>query len=216
MPERKFSRSASSRSILGDDSLAKSRGDLVNFLHCLRWNPAITDVDQGFHFAQSILNLMDNWKIKFRHSLKPFLKIREQIRLVQQLGAVRGKTFVNYRCQYFSSAEPAAQTNELRQLFIVHLVHCLLYAVLRAIQFPAHIIPIPLVCRPNDRLRMRCNRISHANTLRQRSDALPNVLHGFCVFRLHSNKAIRDHRSQQKSNTWTLGKIRSLVAADMC
>src|SRR4030095_8302871 len=82
--------------ILGDDPLAKSRSDFVNLLHCLRRNPAITDVEQGFHFDQSILNLVDNWKIKFRHSLQSFLKIREQIRLVQQLCAVRRKTFVNH------------------------------------------------------------------------------------------------------------------------
>src|SRR6266550_3700899 len=55
--------------ILGDDPLAKSRSDLANLLHCLRRNPAITDIDQGFHLDQSILNLVDNWKIKLRHSL---------------------------------------------------------------------------------------------------------------------------------------------------
>src|SRR5882724_9401171 len=124
--------------------------------------------------------------------------------------------FVNHRCQYFGSAQPPAQANELRQLFIVHLVHCLLYAVLGAIQFPAHIVPIPLVCCLNDRLRMRCNRISHTNTFRQRRDTLPNLLHGFCVFSLHGDKTIRDHCPKQEGNTWTLGEVRSLVAADMC
>src|SRR5215468_76371 len=74
--------------ILGDDSLAKPYSDLVDLLYCFRWNTAITDVDQRFHFDQSILNLADNWKIKFRHRLKPFLEIREQIGLVQQLCAI--------------------------------------------------------------------------------------------------------------------------------
>src|SRR5262249_3187720 len=82
--------------LLGDDPLAKSRSDLVDLLHCLRRNLAITYIDQGCHLAQSILNLMNNWKIKLRHSLQPLLKIREQIRLVQQLCAVRGKMFVDY------------------------------------------------------------------------------------------------------------------------
>jgi hypothetical protein len=91
-----------------------------------------------------------------------------------------------------------------------------LYAVLGAIQFPAHIVPIPLVRSLNDRLRMRCNRISHTNTFRQRGNTLPNLLHSFCVFSLHGDKTIRNHCPKQKGNTWTLGEVRSLVTADMC
>src|SRR5437899_10602961 len=81
--------------ILGDDSLAKPRRNLVDLFHCFRRNTAITDVDQRFHFAQSILDLMNDWKVKLRHCLESFLKIREKVRLVQQLGTVTRKMVVH-------------------------------------------------------------------------------------------------------------------------
>src|SRR5205085_11559798 len=95
-PTKIFTRRFIEGLLLGDDPLAEAGSDLINLLHCLRRNPAITDIDQGFHLPQSVLNLVENWKIEFRHSLESFLKIREQIRLVQQLCTVCGKVFVNH------------------------------------------------------------------------------------------------------------------------
>jgi hypothetical protein len=95
---------------------------------------------------------MNDRQVKVGHRLQSCLKTGEQIRLMQKLSAVVGEMLFHHGGQYFRAPQPPAQTNELRQLFIVHFVHCLLHAVLSAIQFLPHICPIALVCRIDDRL----------------------------------------------------------------
>src|SRR6476619_2361591 len=67
---------------------------------------------------------------------------------MQQLGAVLRKMAVHHRSQDLGAAQPAAQTNELGKLLVVHFVHRLLHAVLSAIEFPT---PMPLA-----KLTTRC------------------------------------------------------------
>src|SRR5215208_1797243 len=48
-PDENLHKAVHGSLILCDDPLAKSRSDVVNLLHCLGRNPAITNIDQGFH-----------------------------------------------------------------------------------------------------------------------------------------------------------------------
>ena len=72
-----------------------------------------TDIDQRPHFAERVLNIADERKIKFRHGLKLCLKMDKQIGLMKQLGAVRRKMFRHHRGQYLSAAQPATETDQL-------------------------------------------------------------------------------------------------------
>src|ERR1044072_6595374 len=71
---------------------------------------------------------------------------------MQKLSAVIGEMVFHHGRQYFRVPKPPAETNELRQLFIVHFCPRLLNAVLSPIQFLPHICPIALVCRIDERL----------------------------------------------------------------
>src|SRR5581483_4957183 len=52
------------------NAVIESRRDLMIFFNRFGGDPGVTDVDERFHFDESILNLMDDWKIKLRHGLK--------------------------------------------------------------------------------------------------------------------------------------------------
>ena len=134
---------------------------------------------------------------------------------MEKLGAILRKALVHDRGQHFGAAEPAAQADQLRELFIVHFVHRLLDAVLRAIEFLANADPIALVGRFGDGLGVRRNRIAHANALGEREDALANLLHRGRIFRLHRDEAIGDHRAEQKGDARTFGEIASLFVPDV-
>ena len=97
----------------------------------------------------------------------------------------------------------------------MHLIHCLLHAALGAIQFLAYVFPITLVRRLDDRLRVWGDRVSHADSLRERQDTLANLFYRLCVFRLHRDKTVGDHCPQQEGDARALGKIRSFVAANV-
>ena len=88
----------------------------------------------------------------------------------------------------------------------MHLVHCLLYAVLRAIQFPADIAPIPLVCCLDDRLRMQVATIEFARNVCGINDAnstefdkdTPNPV----ISLLEEQRGVRNKGASMRLGTW--------------
>ena len=97
----------------------------------------------------------------------------------------------------------------------MHLVHCLLHAILCAIELLAHTFPVALVRSFGDRFSMRRDGVSHADSLSQRQDFLPNLFNGRRILCLHSHESIGNHRPQQKSDPRPLGKTRALVGSNV-
>ena len=174
-----------------------------------------TDINQRTHFDQCSLNILEQLQVEFRHRLQPAFEVGDQIRLMQKFCAILGIALDHDRGQNLRASEPATEADQLREFFIVHFIHCLLDAVLGAIEFLTHADPIPFVRRFGDRLGMGGDGITHSNPLGQRQDSLANLLHRGRVLRLHRNEAIRDHRAKQESDPGTFREITPLVVADI-
>ena len=132
---------------------------------------------------------------------------------MQKLGALCAKMRAHNRGQHLRPSQPPAQADQLGQFLILHFVHRLLHAILGAIELLPHVLPLSFVRCLRDRFCMRSNGIAHANSLRQRQHTLPNVFYGRRILRLNCDKTIGNHRSEQKGNTRSLGKICPLFRA---
>src|SRR5215471_18479332 len=126
---------------------------------------------------------------------------------MQQFRAFGGKMAVNNCGQHLGASKPAAKTNELRKFFIMYLAHRLLHAHLSTIELLAHRAPVPSIGRFSDGFRMRQDGVSDADSFRQTNDPLANLLYARGVLCLDRDKAIRDDRSQKKSDSGTLCKV---------
>src|SRR4051812_5314996 len=103
----------------------------------------------------------------------------------------------------------------MRQFLIVHFVHRLLNAVLRAIQFLPDAGPVSLISGFRDGLCMWRDRVTDANPLRQPQHPLTNVLNRRSILSLDSNESIRDHRAEKERDAWAFRKIIAFAAPDV-
>ena len=159
----------------------------------------ISDVNQGFHLDQSILNLADNRKIELGHGLE-HLSENKKADLVD--AATRRRRLESNARSLLESTLPVPRSHPPKltscdSFFIVYLVHRLLHAVLRAIQFLSHVFQLRLSAA--SMIAFACGVIEfHADSLGcQRQDALADVFDGGRVFCLHRDKAVGDDCSKQ-------------------
>src|SRR5439155_22866359 len=72
------------------DPVIQPGRNVVYLSHRLGRDARVTDVDQGVDLGEGVLNFANDSEVELWHSAQPGLKIDEQIRLMQQLGALRG------------------------------------------------------------------------------------------------------------------------------
>lgn len=134
------------------------------------------------------------------HVVESAVEKVKEFRLVQELGPLGAVIFLDDGCEHFRAAHPAAQAYELREIFVVELVHCPAHILKGSIEFPADAIPIPGIGLVDDRLAAGYDGFFYAHSGGEVEYVPTDLLHSLAILRLHGDKTFGDHGAQQQGD----------------